>query len=53
MYCVNGYDNINESRASCSEMGLRRQAMGFIEPLRKAFSETLPKVLCEIPYSCM
>ena len=53
MYCVSGYDSIGESSTSCSLSGLRRHAIGFSEPLRKAFAATLASVACVMPYSCM
>ena len=42
MYWVSGYESIGESRISSSDSGLRRQAIGFSDPLRNALAATLP-----------
>ncbi len=49
MYCVSGYDSMSESSTSCSLSGLRRQAIGLIEPLRNAFEATRARVCWVMP----
>src|SRR3954466_14208416 len=51
MYCVGGCDSMGELRFSPSDSGLRRHAIGFTAPLRKALAATLASVGWVIPYS--
>ena len=53
MYCVSGSAIIVASRMSSSEIGVRRHALGFSEPLRNALAATLASTSLEIPCSCM
>ena len=53
MYWVSGWLTIREDRISSSESGVRRQALGFAEPLRNAFAATFASVEELIPWSLM
>ena len=53
MYLVSGYDSIGDSLISAMLSGRRRHAIGFLDPLRYAFSATLARVGSVMPWSCM
>ena len=53
MYCVSGSAIIAASRIWSSDIGVRRQALGFLDPLRNALAATLASASREIPCSCM
>ena len=52
MYCVSGWLIIGDDATSCSESGVRRQALGLSDPLRNAFAATVASVDDGIPWSC-
>ena len=53
MYWVSGWATIGVPAISSTLSSLRRQAMGFLAPLREALLATRARVSALMPWSCM